>query len=151
MSGEPTDRVPLRLRMSAGPGLDTLDGGWWPQSHDLTVELADLADHFPQELGQVLHAVYSPPDWDSTASRRVSVRHGFVALDAVPQDDTHLVLLRTSQMTTLQVLVIPVDFSNEQGEEALLAASTSGYAHSASCLLDTVLDQPDSAPWRYWT
>ena len=100
-------RAPLRLRMSDRPGLDTLDGGWWPQSRDLAVELADLADHFPAALGRLQHAVYSPPDWDSTP-RRVRVRDGYVGLDAVPQDDTHIMLLRTSHRSTLRVLVIPV-------------------------------------------
>ena len=143
-------RVPLRLRVSDRPGLDTLDGGWWPQSRDLAVELADLADHFPSSLGQVQHAVYSPPDWDSTP-RRVSVRGGFVELDAVPQDDTHVVLLRTSQRLTLRLLVVPADFSEGQGDEALLAAATTGYAHSAGSLLDTVTDQPQVDPVDYWT
>ena len=108
--------------MSDRPGLDTLDGGWWPQSRDLAVELADLVDHFPAALGRVQHAVYSPPDWSSTP-RRVRVRDGYVELDAVPEDDTHVVLLRTSQRLTLRLLVVPHDFSDDQGAEALLAAA----------------------------
>jgi len=143
-------REPLRLRMSDRPGLDTLDGGWWPQSRDLAVELADLADHFPSSLGRVRHAIYSPPDWDS-APRRVRVSDGYVELDAVPQDDTHVVLLRTSQRSTLRVLVIPPEFSADQGAEAMLAATTTGNEHSAGCLLDTVVDQPEVDPVDYWT
>jgi len=144
-------RGPLRLRMSDRPGLDTLDGGWWPQSRDLSVELADLVDSFPTALGQVQHAIYSPPDWDSAPARRVRVRDGWVHVDAVPQDDTHLVLLRTSQRLTLKVLVVPPDFSDDQGAEALLAAATTGYAYSAGSLLDTVIDQPKVDPGNYWT
>ena len=143
-------REPLRLRMSARPGLDTLDGGWWPQSRDLAVELADLAEHFPPSLGRVRHATYSPPDWDS-APGRVRVGDGYVELDAVPQDDTHLVVLRTSQRSTLRVLVIPSEFSADQGAEAMLAATTTGNEHSAGCLLDTVVDQPEVDPVDYWT
>ncbi|WP_156390868.1 MULTISPECIES: DUF5994 family protein [unclassified Nocardioides] len=135
--------------MSDRTGLDTLDGGWWPRSRDLAVELADLADHFPHALGRVQHAVYSPPDWDATP-RRVAVRGGHVELDAVPRDDTHLVLLRTSQRLTLCLLVVPHDFSADQGAEALLAATTTGYAHSAGCLLDTVADQPAVEPLDFW-
>ena len=142
-------RLPLRLRISDRPGLDTLDGGWWPQSRDLAVELADLADHFPTALGTVQHAVYSPPDWDS-APRRVSVQGGFVELDAVPQDDTHIVLLRTSQRLTLRLLVVPSDFSDGQGAEALLAAATTGYAHSAGSLLETVTNELDVDPNDHW-
>src|SRR3954468_16424633 len=141
----PSTRGPLRLQLSDRPGLDTLDGGWWPRSRDLAVELADLADHFPHALGRIQHAVYSPPDWDGTP-RRIRVRGGHVELDAVPQDDTHLVLLRTSQRLTLRLLVVPDDFTSGQGLEALLAATTTGYAHSAGCLLDTVVDQPEVEP-----
>ena len=143
-------RLPLRLSMSDRPGLDTLDGGWWPQSRDLAVELADLADHFPPSLGRVQHVVYSPPDWD-TAPRRVPVRDGHVDLDAVPQDDTHIVLLRTSQRLTLRVLVVPSDFSAGQGAEALLAAATTGYAHSAGSLLETVTNEFDVDPDDHWS
>ena len=57
-------RVPLRLRMVEHVGRDQLDGGWWPQSRDLAVELADLVEHLPPQYGRVVRAVYSPPDWD---------------------------------------------------------------------------------------
>ncbi|GAA4754421.1 hypothetical protein GCM10023350_44800 [Nocardioides endophyticus] len=143
-------RAPLRLRMSDRPGLDTLDGGWWPQSRDLAVELADLADHFPPSLGRVQHAVISPPDWDS-APRRIRVQDGYVDLDAVPDDDTHIVLLRTSQRLTLRVLVVPPVFSAGQGAEALLAAATTGYAHSAGSLLETVTNEFDVDPDDHWS
>jgi hypothetical protein len=143
-------RHPLRLRISDRPGLDTLDGGWWPQTRDLAVELADLVNHFPAALGRVQHAVYSPPDWDSPP-RRVAVQDGYVELDAVPQDDTHIVLLRTSQRLTLRLLVVPHDFSDDQGAEALLAAATTGYAHSAGSLLETVTNEPDVDPNDHWT
>ena len=48
--------------MGDHPGRDHLDGGWWPQSRDLAVELADLVDHFPQAHGRIQRAVYSPPE-----------------------------------------------------------------------------------------
>ncbi|QWF24475.1 hypothetical protein KM427_12715 [Nocardioides sp. LMS-CY] len=112
--------------------------------------MADLADHFPQSLGRLHHAVYSPPDWNHLPTRRVPVRDGYVELNAVPQDDTHVILLRTSQRTTFRVLVVPVEFTTGQGEEALLAATTAGYTHSAACLLDTVTDQLDVDPADRW-
>lgn len=143
-------REPLRLRMSDHPGADVMDGGWWPQSRDLVVELVDLADHFPAALGRIQHAIYSPPDWDSTP-RRVRAAHGYVVVDALEQDDTHLMLLRTSQRMTLRVLVVPPEFSDGQGAEAMLAASTSGYAHSAGSLLETVTNELDVDPRDHWT
>ena len=45
----------------------------------------------------------------------------------------------------------PSEFSADQGAEAMLAATTTGYEHSAGCLLDTVVDQPAVDPVDYWT
>src|SRR5690349_3595217 len=53
-------RGPLRLRMTEHPGRSYLDGGWWPQSRDLSRELADLVDHFPGAFGRIVRAVISP-------------------------------------------------------------------------------------------
>ena len=58
-----TCRLPLRLRMATYPGRGELQGGWWPQSRDLAVELADLADHLPPERSRIARTVFSPPDW----------------------------------------------------------------------------------------
>lgn len=145
-----TPRVPLRLRMSPQPGRDRLDGGWWPQSRDLAVELADLVDHFPPASGRIVRALYSPPDWDAFLDRRVAIRGGTVKAGSFPHDDTHVIQLKTSDRTTLHVLVVPPGLSQDQGEEALLAAATRGNAHEAASLLDTVTDAPDTDPDGHW-
>jgi hypothetical protein len=147
---KPLRRVPLRLRMAAHPGRGELDGGWWPQSRDLGVELADLVDHFPPEWGRILLATISPPDWDP-APRRIPVARGHVKVGSFPCDDTHLVLLKTADHPRLRVLVVPADMSSDQGDEALLAAATPGYAHTAACLLDTVSEHPDVNPEDHWS
>lgn len=142
-------RQPLRLRMNHTQGADCLDGGWWPQSRDLTVELADLVDHFPPGYGRVVRALFSPPDWDPPP-RRVLVAGGFVKVGSFPRDDTHLIELKTSERTVLHVLVVPPEFSDDQGDEALLAAATSGNAHSAGDLLAAVSEHPDIDPADHW-
>jgi len=53
-------RVPLRLQMTQKPHSHPLDGGWWPQSRYLEVELADLVDHFPTAHGPCTVAASSP-------------------------------------------------------------------------------------------
>jgi len=146
----PLRRIPLRLRMAAHPGRGELDGGWWPQSRDLAVELADLVDHFPPEWGRIVRATVSPPDWDP-APRRIPVSRGYVKVGSFPRDDTHLVLLKTADHAVLRVLVVPADMSSDQGDEALLAAATPGYAHTAACLLDTVSEHPDVDPEDHWS
>ena len=146
----PTPRSPLRLRMSAHPGRGTLDGGWWPQSRDLTVELTDLANHFPPASGRIVRALFSPPDWD-TAPRRLHVGAGQVKVGSFPHDDTHIMVLTTSDRTVLRVLVVPPTLTPDQGDEAMLAAATDAYAHSAASLLDEVGSQPDVDPQDHWT
>ena len=136
--------------MAEPPGRGHLDGGWWPRSRDLEVELADLVDHFPPDLGRVVRAVFSPPDWDP-APRRIPVAHGHVKVDYFSREDPHVMVLNTSDRTVLRVLVVPPGMSLDQGEEALLAASTPGYAHTAASLLDTVSEYPDVDPDDYWT
>ena len=136
--------------MAARPGRGRLDGGWWPQSRDLAVELADLVDHFPPDLGRIVRAIYSLPDWDP-APRRIPVASGHVEVGSLPRDDTHVVLLKTAHHAELRVLVVPPGMSSDQGDEALLAAATPGYEHSADCLLDTVSEQPDVNPDDYWS
>ena len=142
-------RVPLRLRMAQHPGHDHLDGGWWPQSRDLEVELADLVDHFPPELGQIVRAVYSAPDWDP-APNRIPTSRGYVKAGRFPRDDTHLVHLKTSDRNVLRVMVVPPWMSADQGEEAMLAAATRGNAEPAESLLATVTDLPDVDPADHW-
>jgi hypothetical protein len=146
----PVRRIPLRLRMSEDPAARGLQGGWWPQSRDLAVELADLVDHFPPGRGRIVRAVFSPPDWDP-APRRIPVARGYVKVGSFPRDDTHLVLLTTGNRTVLRVLVVPPGMSDDQGDEALLAAATPGYAHSAACLLETVSEHPDVDPQDHWS
>ena len=66
-------------------------------------------------------------------------------------DDTHVVVLSTSDGTVLRMLVVPPALSVDQGEEALLAASSAAYAHSAASLLDEVDAHPQVDPRDHWT
>ncbi len=134
-------RQPLRLRMGE-PGKQPLDGGWWPQSRDLTTELGDLVDHFPAELGRVVRVLFSPPDWDDSP-KRVPTARGYVKVGFDPHDDTHVVVLGTSDRQELCILVIPPDMSKAQGNEALRAAVTPGYATSPTALLEAVRARPE--------
>jgi hypothetical protein len=142
-------RGALRLRMSDDPGRDVLDGGWWPRSRDLAMELVDLADHFPASLGRVTRALVSPPDWDARV-RSVPVDGGDVTVESFIRDDTHLIELSTTSQPRLRVLVVPPEFTDDQGEEALLAAATPGNAHAAIDLLETVTEHPDVDPRDHW-
>ena len=142
-------RGPLRLRLAEHPERGHLDGGWWPRSRDLAVELADLVDHFPHRSGRIVRALVSPPDWDPAPSR-IPVRRGNVEVGS-PSCDTHLIHLTTVDGTVLRVLVVPPGFTSDQGDEALLASATAGNAHAAKDLLEEVTDHPDIDPTDHWT
>ncbi|GAA3835463.1 DUF5994 family protein [Nocardioides panacisoli] len=142
----------LRLRMGGHPGRDRIDGGWWPHSRDFATEFAQLVDHFPSDLGRVVRAVYSPPDWDD-APRRVAVErgNGYVKVGKFPRDDTHLLYVTTADRVVYCLLVVPPSFDASQGEEALLASSTAGNRHTAGQLLEVVHNEPTVDRADLWT
>jgi hypothetical protein len=143
------ERAPLRLRMSQQPRPDRLDGGWWPQSRDLAVELPDLVANFPTQLGPIMRAVYSPPDWD-TDEQRVPLASGYLEVAPFPQGNTHVIELHRRSEDRLRLLVVPPGMTESQGDEALLAAATVGYPHSPAELLSHVVDQPEVDPDGQW-
>ncbi|KRF02722.1 hypothetical protein ASG88_04985 [Nocardioides sp. Soil777] len=143
------DRGPLRLRVVTPAGAGHLDGGWWPRGRDLATEVEDLVDHFPAHLGRITRVLYSPPDWDG-AVPHVRVAGRQVETCSLPHDDTHHVDVLTTDRTTLRLLVVPPDFNDADGEEALLAAATPGNSHAAEDLLRTVTDEPDVDPRDRW-
>ena len=150
-SNDPTipGRIPLRLRLAEPPGRSSLAGGWWPQSRDLAVELPDLVDNFPSERGRISHVALSAPDWD-TAPCLVPVAHGQVEVESLPRDDSHVVELTMSDRSVVRLLVVPPRMSDYRGEEALLAAATPHGEHSASSILETVVEAEEVDPFDQW-
>ena len=51
---------------------------------------------------------------------------------------------------TLRILVVPPHLTASEAEEALLASSTSGNAHPATALLETVTDHTDGTADDHW-
>lgn len=146
---QPESRRPLRLRLSAVPGQDRLDGAWWPYSRDLESELAELVQQFPPTHARISRAVYSRPDWDTTP-RKVTAGPRVIKVGSFPRDDTHVLIVQLSDGRRLTLLVVPPDFTSGQGEEALLAGSAAGNRHPAGELLLEVTDQYDADPADHW-
>ena len=142
-------RQPLRLRLSGSPGRATLDGGWWPQSRDTEVELADLIDRFPALAGRVDRVLYSRPDWDGRP-RSVRVARGRVKTGSFPRDDTHMLVLSMSTRTQLRLLVVPHDQS--MGERAMALASDPSNRSSAAEILAACASDVEVGEGRdHWT
>ncbi|WP_370038358.1 DUF5994 family protein [Nocardioides sp.] len=120
-----TPRVALRLRMLDDAGGDRGPHGyWWPQSRDLPLELADLVDGMPPAWGNVLRAVYSPPDWDQRV-RRVPVARGTIKTGCFPDDDTQRMQLLMWDHRLLSIVVIPA--GSDADEAALTLSRGSGH------------------------
>jgi hypothetical protein len=121
-SNEPTTPTRLRLTLSAAPGTGALDGGWWPRTTDLDVELADLVDHFPPEAGRIARAVYSRPDWTSRP-RTVKVARGTLKTGSFPRDDTHVLVVSLATGERLTLLVVPPGTPPDDARELVRVAA----------------------------
>lgn len=115
------ERLPLRLRLEPTLGDGALDGSWWPQSRDLSLELADLVDNFPVALGRVQRVVFSRPDWD-TAPHRVRVSRGLIKVGSYPHDDTHQVWLSMSTHSMIRLSVTTSEGSSQASPSTAVAA-----------------------------
>jgi uncharacterized protein DUF5994 len=129
----PQSYEPLRLQLSESPGRATLDGGWWPRSRDIDIEVADLVDHFPADRGQVYRVLYSRPDWD-TQPHSVPVARGRLKVGSFPGDDSHMIVLRMSTRQDLRLLVVP--FDHPVGKQAMTVAAGAGNRRSSAQILD---------------
>jgi hypothetical protein len=139
--GSSTLRHPLRLQLFEPPRRAALDGGWWPQSRDIDIELADLVDRFPAAVGRVDRALYSRPDWD-TQPRNVRVARGTLKTGSFPRDDTHLMVLSMSTRARLNLLVVPPD--HPMGQQARAIAADPGNRLSAAEILASVSAKGDA-------
>lgn len=133
--GTAQPRPPLRLQLSGSPGRGPLDGGWWPHSRNIDMELADLVDGFPAVIGRVDRALYSRPDWDSQP-RTVPVARGRIKAGSFPGDDTHMMVLSMAARTRLILLVVPPD--HPRGVEALTLAADESNRSSATEILSAL-------------
>lgn len=135
----------MRVVLAAPRRNRPLDGGWWPHSRDLAVELAVLVAGLPAEAGRAVRAVYSPPDWD-TPPRRVPLARGYLKVGSFPRDDSHVLDLRMLDGTTLRLLVVPPTADPGQARSALLAAAEPEGTGTAASVLATMMPRPGGPP-----
>jgi hypothetical protein len=142
-------RPPLRLQLSGSPGRGAIDGGWWPYSRNIDIELADLIDGFPAVIGRVDRVLYSRPDWDRQP-RSVRVARGRIKTGSFPRDNTHVIVLAMSTQTRLMLLVVPPD--HPQGMQAMALAGDASNRSSATEILAALrFDAEVSEGHDQWT
>lgn len=138
-SPTPTERVPLRIRLSQGDPSGPLDGAWWPQSRDLQTEAADLVDAFPEPVGRVERMLFSRPDWDvlpgTPSMHRIHARRGVIDVGSFPSDDTHVMVVTLWSGQRLRLLVVPSDTSPGVARRAMEQAANGANTQTPRALL----------------
>jgi hypothetical protein len=126
--------APLRLRLAEKLYGGHLAGAWWPHTRNLQAELADLVDHFPEQVGRVGRVLFSPPDWASTP-HKVRVGRGIMKTGSFPGDDSHVVVLTLATGSRLRLLVVPPQTPPDIADELFAAAVTPANRRTGAELL----------------
>ena len=135
-------RTTLRLSLSPDFGAGLLDGAWWPRSHDLPCESADLVDRFPVDRGRIDRLVYSRPDWTEGA-RRIQVARGTVKAGCFPRDDTHVMLLSMSSRSVVRLFVVPPDTADADAHAVMTRAADGADLADADELMEYLEEEQD--------
>lgn len=114
---------PSRLRLKpATPMTGFVDGGWWPRSRELAMELPALAIALAERLGPLRRVAFSMASWDDTP-RRVQVGDCLVRLEGFRTQDENTVYVMGADQTRISLLVVPATASDTAGARALESAA----------------------------
>lgn len=134
-----TLRVPLRVLLDPDHHGRPLDGAWWPQTRDLELELADLADHLPGEVGDVTAMRISRLGWNpgpgTRGPREIRSRRGRVRVESLPERDAHLMVLVLTSGKRLRLLVIPASTKRGVARSLMNQATDERSNRSAKALI----------------
>jgi hypothetical protein len=129
-------REPLRLRLKPkAPTAGWVDGGWWPRSRDLAVELPGLLGVLAVRLGRIERVSYHLGEWAPTG-RKISCGGGVVRLGGYRAQPAHTVdVLAASRRVTL--LVVPPEAPAQTAHAVLMAAGHRGNTDDVETLLSS--------------
>ncbi|MEV0149570.1 MULTISPECIES: DUF5994 family protein [unclassified Nonomuraea] len=125
--------VDSAVRLSLNPALDrrgTVDGAWWPHSHDAAAELPGLIAAVDQQLGRTTLRVGMHRDtWDHIP-RRIPARGRQVRVGWFRHTDPRVITLSLADAEPIVLLVIPPGTARVPAEAALKLATqdTTGFA-----------------------
>lgn len=123
----------LRLKPKDAPPT-TLDGAWWPRSHDLATELPSLIEVLAMRLGSITGVTYVKTEWDN-APRRLEIGGHVVHLDGLRAGTGHLVTVTGPEPHRVSLLVVPPGAPEAAGHDALITASRRDNADLAGEIL----------------
>lgn len=123
-SARPMPGLRLRLKPKAPP-TGYVDGGWWPRSRDLTVELPALVHVLAVRLGRVTRVAFALEAW-GRPPRQLTVTGNPLRLEGFHSQDQYLLRVTGSDGTRLSLLVIPPEAAAAAAHDALMTASGRG-------------------------
>lgn len=118
---QPAPAVRLRLKPK-GSLAGYLDGGWWPRSRDLVVELPALVRVLAVRLGRVSRVAFPLTAWN-IQSRQIIVDGREIRLEGFRHQDEHIVHVSAPDRRRITLLVIPLDTTVVAAHDAMMAAS----------------------------
>jgi hypothetical protein len=150
---------PPRLRLRVKDHRGFVDGGWWPRSTDLTVELPSLISTMLSAGFDVARIVYSVTAWDD-APKKMLVAGRPVRFGGYRRPDTSTICLADSSgRKSIMLAVIPPQTERAVAEFALEVAGLDGDRQRADEILTCaasgasrplVVTSGDRLPWARW-
>lgn len=118
----------LRLRLKPkAPLTGYVDGGWWPRSRDLAVELTSLAHVLEVRLGRVTRVAYPVSAW-AGAPRQITVDGHAIRLEGFHSQDEHVLHLSGTDRQRISLLVVPPDTDDTSAHDAMMTSAHRGNA-----------------------
>jgi Family of unknown function (DUF5994) len=155
---EPSGGSRLHLRSPADVGR-FVDGGWWPRSLDLSVELPPLLTAMWSAGYDVFRIVYNLTAWDP-APRRLTVSGRRVTLAGYRlQDKASISLVDSGGWKRIVLVVVPTQTDPVVARRALALAGLDGDPHRAAEILAQASTPAaavnrsgcvDLLPWADW-
>ncbi|MFE0747555.1 DUF5994 family protein [Gordonia sp. NPDC058843] len=119
-----------------GSARGSVDGAWWPRTHDLASELSAITQVVGRRLTRLERVGYHLVDWDSAASGKFMFDGQTVRLEGF-RTWTPGIVRFMGPGGALTVTVIGVDTDPEVARATMTRATGSTNTESAATLIDT--------------
>jgi hypothetical protein len=128
--------VRVSLRDDAGGGGSAFDGGWFPRSRDLAVELPELLAELDRRGVRVERFTYALDAWSALPPRKLAVPGRVVRTGGFRSMDPQVVCLTWAGGTRrADLLVVPPETDVVTGARALRLSTRRGLPRSPQMVL----------------